>query len=194
MVYTSSIWASKSFGCCLWIKRDANALHCCCSMKQGNWKWLRWQMLESRCQQRALIASDASKGILLGLVLGMFSVIFSGWTASMTNMARNMCEQRLVVNYERGHPIFFFYHFVLYRLGLLVICILMHSGCTKEASLNRKGNCVLWNSHCLKRCWGCSRSAKLELLGRWCAQKGLWDPWMLTWQRWAGELLPPRSN
>lgn len=65
-------------------------------------------MLESRCQQRALIASDASKGILLGLVLGMFSVIFSGWTASMTNMARNMCEQRLVVNYERGHPIFFF--------------------------------------------------------------------------------------
>lgn len=100
-------------------------------------------MLESRCQQRALTVSDASKGILLGLVLAMFNVIFSGWTASMTNMAKNMCEQRLVVNYERGHPFCGFYHFILYRLGLLVICILMHSGCTKEASLNRKGNCVL---------------------------------------------------
>lgn len=47
---------------------------------------------------------DVSNGILLGLILAVFGVIFSDWAPSHNNLAKYIFGQRLVANYEGGPP------------------------------------------------------------------------------------------
>lgn len=51
---------------------------------------------------------DVSNGILLGLILPMFGVIFTDRTPSHNMLAEKIFGLRLVENYEGGHPQDFF--------------------------------------------------------------------------------------
>lgn len=62
-------------------------------------------MLKSGFRWKALTVWVVSNNILLGLILAVFGIIiFSDWTPRHNNLAKNSFGQRLVANYEGGHP------------------------------------------------------------------------------------------